>query len=164
MRVPTSRRTVRRSSARATGPPLIDGNSAPGVAVGVFAMRCAIEKARKVGIGCVEVFNSNHFGMAGYYVRMAAAERMVGFTFCTAAPGVAAFGGKRAILGTNPIAIRAPTSGEPFALDLSPASVVRGKALEAQRKGEQLPEGTAVDRDGHPTTDPTEALHGAFLP
>jgi L-2-hydroxycarboxylate dehydrogenase (NAD+) len=159
--VPANRPTIVRES-EATA--LVDGNSALGVGVGVFGMRLAIEKARDVGIGCVGVFNSNHFGMAGYYVRMAAAEQMVGFTFCNSAPGIAAFGGTRAILGTNPVAIGAPTSGMPFALDLSPASVVRGKALEAQRRGEQLPEGTAVDREGNPTTDPTEALDGAFLP
>jgi L-2-hydroxycarboxylate dehydrogenase (NAD+) len=143
---------------------LLDGNSALGVAVALVAMRMAIAKARDVGIGAVGVMNSNHFGMAGYYVRLAAAERMIGLTFCNGAPGMAAFGGKRAVLGTNPVAIGAPTRGKPIALDFSPASVVRGRTLEAQRKGEQLPEGVAVDRDGRPTTDPTEALAGAFLP
>ena len=143
---------------------LIDGNSALGVAVALAAMRTAISKARDVGIGCVGVVNSNHFGMAGYYVRLAAAEGMIGVTMCNGAPGMAAFGGKRAVLGTNPVAIGAPTHGKPIALDFSPASVVRGRTLEAQRKGEQLPEGVAVDSDGRPTTDPTEALAGAFLP
>lgn len=159
--VPANRPEIVRET---DGTALVNGNSALGVAVGLFAMRLAIEKARTIGIGCVGAFNSNHFGMAGYYVRIAAAERMIGFTFCNAAPGVAAFGGRRAVLGTNPIAIGAPTSGSPFVLDLSPAAVVRGKALEAQRRGEQLPEGTAVDSEGRPTTDPTAALNGAFLP
>ena len=143
---------------------LIDGNSALGVAVALFAMRTAVAKARDAGIGAVGVVNSNHFGMAGYYVRLAAAEGMLGLTLCNGAPGMAAFGGKRAVLGTNPMAIGAPTRGRPVALDFSPASVVRGRTLEAQRKGEQLPEGVAVDRDGRPTTDPTAALEGAFLP
>jgi L-2-hydroxycarboxylate dehydrogenase (NAD+) len=159
--VPTARPTVVRDGPAMA---LIDGNSALGVAVALVAMRTAIEKARDVGIGVVGVVNSNHFGMAGYYVRLAAAERMVGFTFCNGAPGMAAFGGKRAVLGTNPIAIGVPTRGRPIALDFSPASIVRGRTLEAQRKGEQLPEGVAVGRDGRPTTDPTAALEGAFLP
>jgi L-2-hydroxycarboxylate dehydrogenase (NAD+) len=146
------------------GSALIDGNSALGVAVGLLATRLVVEKARSAGVACVGVYNSNHFGMAGYYVRRIAAERMIGFAFCNAAPGMAPFGGKRAVLGTNPIAIGAPTRGLPIALDLSPASVVRGKALEAQRTGQQLPPGVAVDREGRPTTDPTAALQGAFLP
>jgi L-2-hydroxycarboxylate dehydrogenase (NAD+) len=159
--VPTARPEVIRDGPAMA---LIDGHSALGVAVALSAMRLAIEKARGAGIGCVGVVNSNHFGMAGYYVRLAAAEGMVGLTMCNGAPGMAAFGGKRAVLGTNPIAIGAPTRGDPIALDFSPASVVRGRTLEAQRKGEQLPEGVAVDRDGRPTTDPTAALEGAFLP
>jgi L-2-hydroxycarboxylate dehydrogenase (NAD+) len=159
--VPSARPTVVRDGPATA---LIDGNSALGVAVALVAMRTAIAKAREVGIGAVGVVNGNHFGMAGYYVRLAAAERMIGLTFCNGAPGMAAFGGKRAVLGTNPIAMGAPTRGRPIALDFSPASVVRGRTLEAQRKGEQLPEGVAVDRDGRPTTDPTAALDGAFLP
>jgi L-2-hydroxycarboxylate dehydrogenase (NAD+) len=159
--LPSNRPTIVRESE---GTALVDGRSGLGVAIGVFAMKKAIEKAHTVGIGCVGVFNSNHFGTAGYYVRLAAAQRMIGFAFCNAAPGISAVGGRRAVLGTNPIAIGAPTRSDPFALDLSPASVVRGKALEAQRKGERLPDGVAVDSEGRPTTDPTEALNGAFLP
>ena len=143
---------------------LVDGRSALGVAVGLFATRLALEKARSTGVGCVGVYNSNHFGMAGYYVRRIAAEGMIGMTLCNAAPGMAAFGGKRAVLGTNPVAIGAPTRGFPVALDLSPASVVRGKVLEAERTGHELPIGVAVDGDGLPTTNPTAALKGAFLP
>jgi L-2-hydroxycarboxylate dehydrogenase (NAD+) len=143
---------------------LVDGNSALGVAVGLFATRLAMTKARSAGIGAVGVFNSNHFGMAGYYVRLMAAERMVGLVLCNGAPGISAFGGARAVLGTNPLAIAAPTRGRPVALDFSPASIVRGKVLEAERRGDALPEGVAVDSDGKPTTDPSVALAGAFLP
>jgi L-2-hydroxycarboxylate dehydrogenase (NAD+) len=143
---------------------LVDGCSSLGVAVGLFATRLAIEKARRNGIACVGVFNSNHFGIAGYYVRKIAEARMIGFTFCNASPALAAFGGRRPVLGTNPIAIAAPTRGKPIALDLSPSSIVRGKVLEAQRRGQPLEPGVAVDADGNPTTDPTAALAGAFLP
>jgi L-2-hydroxycarboxylate dehydrogenase (NAD+) len=142
---------------------LVDGNSALGVAVALFATRMAVEKARAAGIGAVGVRNSNHFGMAGYYVRLIADEGMVGIVLCNGAPGIPAFGGRRAVLGTNPLAIGAPTRSKPVALDFSPASVVRGKVLEAQRKGEQLPDGVAVDVDGKPTTDPAAALEGALL-
>jgi L-2-hydroxycarboxylate dehydrogenase (NAD+) len=143
---------------------VLDGRSALGVAVALEAVRLAVEKARELGVGCAGVFNSNHFGMAGYYVRRIAREGMVGLAFCNGSPGIAPFGGKRAVLGTNPIAIGAPTRGEPLALDLSVSSIVRGKVLELQRKGEPLPAGVAVRADGTPTTDPTEALDGAFLP
>lgn len=143
---------------------VFDGQSGFGAVAGVVAMRTAIEKARAAGVGCVTVFNSNHFGTAGFYCRLAAEEQMLSMTMCNGSPGMASPGGRRAVLGPNPIAIGAPTRGAPIILDMSVSSIVRGRVLESQRTGKPLPEGVAIDADGNVTTDPTAALAGAFLP
>ena len=143
---------------------VFDGQSGLGTVAGIVAMRTAIEKARAAGVGCVTVFNSNHFGTAGFYCRMAAEERMISMTMCNGSPGVASPSGQRAVLGTNPIAMGAPTRGNPIILDMSISAIVRGRVLEYERTAKPLPEGVAVGPDGQPTTDPTAALAGAFLP
>ena len=143
---------------------VFDGESGLGTVAGIVAMRTAIGKARAAGIGCVTVFNSNHFGTAGFYCRMAAEEQMTSMTMCNGSPGVSSPSGRRAVLGTNPIAMGAPTRGNPIILDMSISAVVRGRVLEYQRTGKSLPEGVAVDEKGNPTTDPGAALAGAFLP
>lgn len=143
---------------------VFDGQSGLGTVAGVVAMRTAVEKARGAGVGCVIVFNSNHFGTAGFYGRMAADERMISMTMCNGSPGMASPGGRRAVLGPNPIAIGAPTRGAPIVLDMSVSSIVRGRVLESQRTGKPLPDGVAIDAQGNVTTDPAAALAGAFLP
>lgn len=143
---------------------VFDGRSGLGAVAGAVAMETAMEKARAAGVGCVTVFNSNHFGTAGFYCRLAAENRMISVTMCNASPGVSSPSGRRAVLGTNPLAIGAPTRSDPIVLDMSIAAIVRGKVLEHQRTGKPLPEGVAVDPDGNPTTDPSAALAGAFLP
>ena len=50
---------------------VIDGHSGMGQLIGHQAMMLAIEKAKKSGVGIVTVRNSNHYGIAGYYARMA---------------------------------------------------------------------------------------------
>ena len=143
---------------------VLDGRSGLGVLVGACAMRLAVRKARAAGIACVAVFNSNHFGTAGYFCRLAAEEQMIGITMCNGEPGVCSPAGTRAVIGPNPIAIGAPTRSKPVVLDMSIASIVRGRVLEYQRTGKALPEGVAIDDQGGPTVDPSAALLGAFLP
>lgn len=143
---------------------LIDGKGYLGIPLAIKAMNLAIEKAKENGIGCVGLKNSSHFGIAGYYSEIAANENCIGITVCNTQPSIAAFGGKKKVLGTNPIAIGVPTKEGPMVLDLSVSSVTKGKVLECLRTGEKLPEGCAVDKEGKMTTDPEEALNGAFLP
>ena len=88
---------------------VIDGGNGMGMVVGHNAMRIAIEKARQNGLGAVAVRNSSHYGIAGYYSRMAAKEGMVGMSFTNAHPSIAPTFGVKPLLGTNPIAFSAPT-------------------------------------------------------
>ncbi len=143
---------------------VIDGDLGFGQVVGVKAMDLAIEKAKKYGIAGVATVNSNHFGIAGYYAERAMDNDMVGIVITNTEPAMAPFGGKKKILGTNPIAIAFKGNRYKFSLDMATSSIARGKILEAARKKIPIPEGCAVDKDGNPTTDPIKALEGCILP
>ena len=142
---------------------LIDGKSLFGQYIAHEAMMMAINKAKETGIAAVGTFNSNHFGITGYYSDLAIRNDMIGIVICNTEPGVAPLGGKKAILGTNPIAIGIPSETY-IAVDMATSVSARGKLLEAKRKGEEIPPNTAIDKDGNPTTDPEAALEGSILP
>lgn len=66
--------------------------------------------------------------------------------------------GKKAMLGSNPIAVAMPADPYPFFFDCSTTVVTRGK-LEMYNKMEKpLPNGWALDKDGHASTDAPDVL------
>lgn len=138
----------------------IDADGGLGHHAGVTAMRLAIEKARRSGIAMVLVRNSRHFGAAGYYARLAAAEGLVGITTTsTARVAVLPTNGAQPLLGTNPIAFAAPGDGhEPFVLDMSTSTVATNKVRAYAYRDRPLPEGWVVDEHGEPVTDAARAL------
>jgi (2R)-3-sulfolactate dehydrogenase (NADP+) len=130
-----------------------------------LAGREAVRRAREVSVAWVAVTNSNHFGVAAYHLEPIAAARMVGLAFGNSPAAMPAWGGKRALFGTNPIAAVFPRrSGEPLSIDLSLSAVARGKIMVAARDGKPIPQGWALDADGQPTTDAKAALQGSMLP
>lgn len=134
----------------------INGNCGLGLLVGPEAMRRTIAKASDSGICMTTVRNSNHFGIAGTYACMAAAEGLGGMAMTNASRLVVPTYAKEPRLGTNPIAFAVPTSGDPFVIDMSTSTVAWGKIEIARRAGLPIPEGWAVDADGRTTTDPSE--------
>ena len=141
---------------------LIDADRSIGHPPSVMAMKLAVEKARACGVAAVGVRNSNHFGAAGYYSRMAAEMGMVGMAM-TNAPGAAMVPtfGREAMLGTNPIAFAAPaTKNPPFSLDMATTTVAFGKLTISKRLGKAIPEGWALDEDGQSTTN-ADIAHAA---
>ncbi|MDD5960485.1 MAG: L-sulfolactate dehydrogenase [Methanobrevibacter wolinii] len=142
---------------------VINGHSLFGQIVATKAMKLAIEKAKKTGVGIVGTHNSNHFGVTGFYSDLAAKEDCIGITFANTEPAIAPLNGKKPIIGTNPIAISIPNDDTYIATDMATSASARGKLLEAQRKGQSIPPNTALDKEGNPTTDPTEALDGSIL-
>ena len=141
---------------------LINGNSGFGQAGAYKAMKLAVKKAKEVGIGCVGVHNSNHFGVTGFYSDIAVKEGVIGTVIANTDPAIAPFGASEALIGTNPIAIGIPSDSY-IAVDMATSVTARGKILESKRKGLELPEGWALDKDGNPTTDPEAALEGSIL-
>lgn len=146
---------------------LVNGNHQMGQLVGLQCMRLAIEKAKRSGIGLVEAHNSNHYGIAGYYARMAVREGLLGISMTNTESIVVPTGGRQAMLGTNPIAVGMPAKPVPFLLDMSTSVVTRGKIEVYDKNGERIPSGWAVGNDGKLTTDPRDILTrngGGLLP
>ncbi|SDQ64229.1 Ldh family oxidoreductase [Microbacterium sp. cf332] len=145
---------------------LLDAANSFGQLAASRAMIDAIERARAFGAGIVSVTRSNHFGVAGHYVRAAAEGGLVGIAMTNASPAMPPFNGTRRLLGTNPIAIGVPSRRRPLAvLDMSSTTVARGKIRRAFDNGEtEIPAGWATGPAGEPTTDPAVALTGDLAP
>jgi LDH2 family malate/lactate/ureidoglycolate dehydrogenase len=144
---------------------VVDGHEAMGQVIAAHAATEAVKRAKAHGVGVVAVRNSNHFGTAMYFTRMAALEGCVGFLATNASPAMAPWGGREIAVGTNPWSWAAPAgSFAPLMLDIANTGVARGKIYLARQKGVPIPEGWAIDAEGAPTTDPVAALAGATLP
>ncbi len=144
---------------------LLDGDGGLGHLPSQRAMRLAIEKAAKCGVGVVSVRNSNHFGAAGAYAMMAAERGLIGFVTCaTWRPGIVPTFGADAMLGTNPIAFAAPgKAGPPFCLDMATSTVAFNKVKLAAWHGKELRPGWAMDATGQPLTDAAAAVKSIRL-
>lgn len=130
-----------------------------------LAVREAIDRARQFAIAFAGVTRSHHFGMAGMHLEPVAASGMVGFAFSNSPAAMPAWGGSRALFGTNPIAAVFPRrQGDPISIDLSLSEVARGKLMVAAREGRAIPEGWALDKNGRQTTDPKAGLEGMMCP
>ena len=142
---------------------LLDGGNHVGYYAIHQATRLAIEKARKHRIALVGVYRSHLSGRNAYYLEMIARAGFVGIHLASAVPVVLPHGGARPAFGTNPIGFGFPTDGDPFIVDLGTAAMMRGEVILRSRLGLPLPEGTAIDAQGRPTTDPAEALKGGIF-
>jgi LDH2 family malate/lactate/ureidoglycolate dehydrogenase len=142
----------------------VDGDKGLGLVVAPFAMEIAIEKARTYGSGWVAVKNSNHFGIAGYHALMAVEHDMIGISMTNASPLVAPTYANERLLGTNPMCYAFP-AGEypPVIVDMATAAAANGKLEIAQRANLSIPEGWAQDKDGNPSTNPSQLKAGGSL-
>jgi (2R)-3-sulfolactate dehydrogenase (NADP+) len=144
---------------------LVDAGGGLAFEACAFAGQEAIRRARAHGVSYVAVTNSNHFGVAAFHVEPIAAAGLVGIAMGNSPAAMPAWGGKRALFGTNPIAAAFPRrAAAPIVIDLSLSAVARGKIMVAARDGKPIPEGWALDREGNPTTDAKAALEGSMLP
>lgn len=143
----------------------LDAGHGFGHVAGRLAMDKAIEVSQTQGVGLVAVRQSNHFGTAAEYCAQAAEAGCIGFTCTNAFPKVAPFGGKRPVLGTNPLAFGCPTiSGVPILVDMSTSAYAGSSVRRSSGAGGQLPPDVALDADGQPTTDPSAMAKGCLLP
>jgi len=137
---------------------VMEGNDAMGQLLGVQAMELAIKKARQHGIGMVSVRNSNHFGIAGYYAKMAARDGLIGICMTNSEAIMVPTFGRQAMLGTNPIAFAMPAEPVPFVFDAATTVVPRGKLEVYAKRGNTIPDGWALDETGHPCSDSSRVL------
>ncbi|MDD3382574.1 MAG: Ldh family oxidoreductase [Bacilli bacterium] len=137
---------------------VIEAHDAMGQLVSHQAMTLAIKKAKKSGVGIVSVRNSNHFGIAGYYAKMASDQGLIGWATTNSEAIMVPTNGRMAMIGSNPIAMAMPADPYDFLFDASTTVVTRGK-LEMYNKAEKtLPDGWALDKDGKPSTDAADVL------
>ncbi|MDP1534872.1 MAG: Ldh family oxidoreductase [Rubrivivax sp.] len=155
-------RVVRERAATA----LLDGDNAMGHLVMQRATEMAIEKARRTGVAWVGARMSNHAGPAGLYARMPLAQGMVGVYIAVgSANHLPPWGGIDMLLSTNPIAIAVPGGARPaIVLDMATTNAAYGKVKVKAMKGETMPEGWMIDRQGQPLLDPKRASEGFLLP
>ncbi|MCS7236353.1 MAG: Ldh family oxidoreductase [Armatimonadota bacterium] len=144
---------------------LLDAEGCPGPVAAADAMRRCVDKARTSGLAGVWVRSAGHFGRAGYYAQIAAAEGMVGVALANAAPSLAPWGGRERTLGNNPVAVAIPRQdASPVVLDMALSVAAQGRIRLAAERGDRLPAGWALAPDGNPTDDPHQALAGTLLP
>jgi L-2-hydroxycarboxylate dehydrogenase (NAD+) len=145
---------------------LVDGDNALGHLVMKRATELAIEKARVCGVGWVGTRRSNHAGPAQLYPRMAAERDMIGMYFCVGnANLLPPWGGTEVLLSTNPIAIAVPgLRHSSVVLDMATTNTAFGKIRLKAQRGEPMPEGWMIDREGKPLTDPKRASEGFLVP
>ena len=137
---------------------VIDAHDGMGQLAAIMAMEMAIEKAKKTGIGMVTVRNSNHFGIAGYYSRMAAKQGLMGISMTNAEALVVPTFGRRPMMGTNPIAVTMPASPNFFHMDFSTSVRTAGSMEVYAKRGATLKEGMLIDENGVTSTDPNKFL------
>jgi len=142
----------------------IDGDNGLGLVVGPKCMEIAMKKAKEFGSASVAVRNTNHYGAAGYYPVMALKEDLIGLSMTNTTKGVAPFLGAEKMLGTNPVAIAFPGFKEPpVIIDFASSTVSYGKIEIAKRKGEEVPSGWCIDKNGNDTNNPLDMIEGGAL-
>ncbi|WP_454734799.1 Ldh family oxidoreductase [Cupriavidus necator] len=130
-----------------------------------LAIAESLRRAQDTGVGVAAVTNSHHFGAAALPLDAVARAGMVGIAMGNSPAAMPAWGGRRALFGTNPIAAVFPRRGHsPVVIDLSLSEVARGKIMVAAKQGKPIPPGWALDEAGQPTTDAKAALRGSMLP
>src|SRR5438093_3804012 len=144
---------VRESASTAT----VDGDNGLGLVVGPKANEIAMAKAATAGSGWVSVRNSNHYGIAGYYVLEALARDLIGWSMTNTTKLVAPLWGAERMLGTNPISIAFPGEREPaIVIDMATCAAAYGKVEIARRAKKPIPKGWIVDKEGRGTINPQD--------
>ena len=155
-------RVVRDAPAMA----VVDGDNGMGHLVMRRATELAIEKAKTAGIAWVGAKWSNHAGPASLYASMPMAHDMIGLYLAVGnANHLPPWGGLDMLLSTNPIAVAIPAGEEaPVVLDMATTVAAYGKVKTKAQRGEMMPEGWMMDRQGQPLLDPKRSNEGFLLP
>lgn len=137
---------------------LVDANQTMGQLVSIFTMNEIIEKAQSHGIAVGVVKNSNHFGAAGYYARMAAKKGLIGIAATNSNPLLVPPNAREPFLGSNPLAFAFPTKKDPFVFDAATSTVSLGKIEVLLKNNQKIPGEWAVDGNYQQQNDPQTVL------
>lgn len=139
----------------------MDGFAHPAIDLGLPVL---FEAAKKQGIAALAVTNSYNCGVVGYHVDRIARAGLMTLGFVNAPASIAPVGGTKPVFGTNPVAFAVPRPGaDPLVLDQSSSVIAKSEIVVHQQRGEKIPLGWALDRDGQPTDDPVAALDGGTM-
>jgi LDH2 family malate/lactate/ureidoglycolate dehydrogenase len=137
----------------------VDAHKGFGYVTGTRAMRLAIDKARQTGTGSVLVRHSNHFGQAGYHAETATKAGMIGIAMTNASSEMAPWGGKKAVLGTNPWGLGIPRGGgNPILLDMALTTSGQGMVRWAYRESQPVPDNWMLTAEGKRSANPADFL------
>lgn len=142
----------------------VDGQNGLGPVVALAALDAAIQRTHETGAVVVGIRNNNHLGMLAWYADHIARQGYVLIALSTSEALVHPWGGRSAMLGTNPIAVGVPAGERPFVLDMATSVISMGKIHDYAQVGKPLEPGWALDAQGNPTTDAVAAKHGAIAP
>lgn len=142
----------------------VDGRQGFGPYVAMRAAEAIGQRAARTGVAAAAIRNSSHLGMLALYVEPLAAAGAIALAFTTSEALVHPWGGRVALVGTNPLAVAVPTDDEPFVLDMATGAISAGELIARGQRGQALPPGCAVDAEGSPTVDPAAAQLGAISP
>lgn len=142
----------------------VDGRNGFGPVVGFTVVDALVERASTTGVAVAALHRTHHLGMLAPYVERMVAGGCAGIVLTTSEALVHPWGGRGALVGTNPIGIGIPRGDEPLILDMSTGATSAGKVRDYAARGQALPEGWAVDAEGVPTTDAAAAVAGAISP
>lgn len=142
---------------------LLDGHHGIGQQIAHEAMQRAIKLAKSAGVGVVSVRNSNHFGAAGYYARMASQAGLIGIAMTNTNPLTVPTGARDAFLGSNPIAVAVPANPYDFVFDGAMSTVSLGKFEMLDKRHETVPGTWALDEAGQVTQDPAHLMANMHL-
>lgn len=150
-------RIIREAPAACT----IDSDGGHGGVIGPEAMREAIARGKKFGVGAVTVSNGGHFGAAAYTAAMALEHDMIGIAMTAGGMALAPTFGAEALVGLNPIGIAVPSRDEaPYIFDASMSAVAGNKIKLMQRLGRGTLPGWITDQKGTPIMNEQEIPEG----
>jgi len=144
---------------------VVDGDNGMGPVVAAACLAACREAAGVLGIGVATARRSNHYGAASAFTVPLAEEGYIAMSMAPGSRTLAPHGSRKALFGTNPIAVATPAGRHhPWSLDMAVSVAARGHVRIAEQAGQPIPEGWALDETGAPTTDPAAALRGVMLP
>ncbi|MGE4335596.1 MAG: Ldh family oxidoreductase [Pigmentiphaga sp.] len=142
----------------------VNGRMGLGPVVACSALDLLSQRVKQTGIALAAIHNNNHLGMLGWYAERVAKEGRALIALSTSEALVHPWGGRKAMLGTNPIAVGVPAQPHPFVIDMATSLVSMGQIHDYAHRGEPMPDTWALDANGEPTNDAVAARDGAIAP
>ena len=146
----------------------IDGDNLPGIWLTKQGLKLSSERAKIHGVSTVLIKNSHHNGALAAYLLPIVEQGLVPMIKCSvpSSATVAPFGGTKALLTPDPMALAFPTNGEPVLIDISASITTNNMIADKIVKNEMFDFNCLLTKEGTPTNDPKEVFenNGTVMP